>query len=151
MTRGSFVRNKGGVSEIIASLILILIVSSAGVIAYSYSIGAFSSTTSFFQLDTNLKEKQAQERFAIIAVWSNPPNQLNLTVLNYGQIDLTIDTVYINWTSVTNYKSGWRTTIGNGALIQVSFTSPVSIQSGSTYSIVVVSTRGSKNAINWKV
>jgi flagellin-like protein len=150
MMHNSFVRSKRGVSEIIASLILILIVSSAGVIAYSYSIGAFSSSTSIFQLDTNLKEKQAQERFAIIVVWSNTSNQLNLTVLNYGQIDLTIDAVYINWASVTNYLAGWRTTIGNGALIQVSFTSPVSIQSGSTYSIVAVSTRGSKNAINWK-
>jgi hypothetical protein len=129
---------------------MILIVSSAGVVAYSYSIGAFSSSTSLFQLDTNLKEKQAQERFAIIAIWSNSPNQLNLTVLNYGQIDLTIDTVYINSTSVTNYQSGRRTTIGKGALIQVSFTSPISIQSGSTYDMVVVSTRGSNNAINWK-
>lgn len=146
----SLFRNKRGVSEIIASLILILIVTSAGVIAYSYSIGAFSSFTSLFQLDTNQKEKQAQERFTIIAVWSNTSSQLNLTVLNYGQIDLTIDTVYVNWTSVANYVGGKSTTIGKGALVQVGFTSPVAIQSGSTYEIIVVSTRGSKNAINWK-
>jgi len=146
----SLFHNRHGVSEIIASLILILIVTSAGVIAYSYSIGAFSSSTSLFQLDTNQKEKQAQERFAIIAVWSNPPNQFNLTVLNYGQTDLTIDTVYINWTSVASYLGGNSTTIGKGALVQVSFTSPVAIQSGSTYEITAVSTRGSKNAINWK-
>jgi flagellin-like protein len=146
----SLSRNNKGVSEIIASLMLVLIVTSAGVIAYSYSIGAFSSSTSLFQLDTNQKEKQAQERFAIIAVWSNTSSQLNLTVLNYGQIDLTIDTVYINWTSVASYLGGRSTTIGKGELIQVSFTSPVIIQSGSTYEIIVVSTRGSKNAINWK-
>jgi flagellin-like protein len=142
--------NTRGVSEIIASVILILIVSSAGIVAYSYSTGAFSSSTSFFQLDTNLKEQQAQERFAITAVWSNPPNQLNLTVFNYGQIGLTIDTVYVNWTMVTNYSAGRRTTVGKGALIGVNFTSPISIQSGSTYEIIAVSTRGSKNAINWK-
>lgn len=146
----SLFRNKRGVSEIIASLMLVLIVTSAGVIAYSYSIGAFSSSTSLFQLNTNQKEKQTRERFAIIAVWSNSSNQLNLTVLNYGQIDLTIDTVYINWTSVASYLGGRSTTIGKGVLIQISFTSPVAIQSGSTYEIIVVSTRGSKNAINWK-
>jgi flagellin-like protein len=146
----SLFRNRRGVSEIIASLMLILIVTSAGVIAYSYSIGAFSSSTSLFQLNTNQKEKQTRERFAIIAVWSNTSNQLNLTVLNYGQIDLTIDTVYINWTSVASYLGGRSTTIGKGALVQVTFTSPVTIQSGSTYEIIVVSTRGSKNAINWK-
>jgi len=145
----SLFRNKRGVSEIIASLMLVLIVTSAGVIAYSYSIGAFSSFTSLFQLNTNQKEKQAQERLAVVAVW-NSSNQLNLTVLNYGQIDLTIDTVYINWTSVASYLGGRGTTIGKGVLIQISFTSPVTIQSGSTYEIIVVSTRGSKNAVNWK-
>ena len=149
MKLNSFVRNKRGVSEIIASVVLILIVSSAGIVAYSYSIGAFSSTTSLFQLDTNMKEKQAQERFAVVAVW-NSSNQLNLTVLNYGQIDVAIDAVYVNWTSVANYVAGRGTTIGNGALVQVSFISPVSIQSGSTYNIVTVSKRGSKNAIDWK-
>ena len=145
----SLSRNDKGVSEIIASLMLVLIVTSAGVIAYSYSIGAFSSSTSLFQLNTKQKEKQTQERFAVVAVW-NSSNQLNLTVLNYGQIDLTIDTVYVNWTSVASYLSGKGTTIGKGALVQVSFTSPVTIQSGSTIEIIVVSTRGSKNAINWK-
>lgn len=145
----NFVRDKRGVSEIIASVVLILIVSSAGIVAYSYSIGAFSSSTSLFQLDTNQKEKQAQERFAVVAVW-NSSNQLNLTVLNYGQIDLTIDAVYINWTSVASYLGGRSTTIGKGVLIQISFTSPVTIQSGSTYEIIVVSTRGSTDAIDWK-
>ncbi len=150
MKRDSFVHNNRGVSEIIASVVLILIVSSAGVVAYSFSIGAFSSSTSFFQSDTSSKEQLAQERFAIVAIWSNPPNQLNLTVLNYGQIGLTIDAVYVNWTSVTDYLGGRRTTIGKGALIQVSFNSPTAIQSGSIYAIIAVTTRGTTNAIDWK-
>ena len=150
MKLNSFVRDKRGVSEVIASVMLIIIVSSAGIVAYSYSIGAFSSSTSFFQLDMNSKEQQAQERFTIVAIWSNPPSQMNLTMLNYGQIGLTLNAVYVNWTAVTNYLAGIGTTIGNGALIQVSFTSPIAIQSGSTYEIIAVSTRGSKNAVNWK-
>jgi flagellin-like protein len=150
MKRNVFVRNRRGVSEIIASLILVLIVTSAGVVVYSYSIGAFSSSTSLFQLNTNQEEMQAQERFAIIAVWSNLPNQLNLTILNYGQIGLTIAAVYFNWISVTNYLAGRMTTIGKGALVQVSFTPPVTIQHGSKYEITAVSTRGSENAINWQ-
>jgi len=151
MKRDSFVRSKRGVSEIIADLILMLIVSSAGIVAYSYSIGAFSSSSSIFQLDTSSQQNQAQERFSIIAVWENQQtNQLNLTVLNYGQIGLTINTVYINWTTVTNYLPGWNTTMGNGALIQVGFISPITIQSGSNYQITVASTRGSTNAITWK-
>jgi hypothetical protein len=152
MKRDSFVRSRRGVSEIIADLILMLIISSAGIVAYSYSIGAFTSSSSIFQLDTSSQENQAQERFAIIAVWEGlaTTNQLNLTVLNYGQIGLTINAVYINWTTVTNYLPGWNTTIGNGALVQVGFISPITIQSGSNYQITVVSTRGSTNAITWK-
>jgi hypothetical protein len=151
MKRDSFVRSRRGVSEIIADLILLLIISSAGIVAYSYSIGAFSSSSSIFQLDTSSQQNQAQERFTIIAVWENlTANQLNLTVLNYGQIGLTINAVYINWTTVTNYLPGWNTTIGNGALVQVGFISPITIQSGSNYQITVVSTRGSTNAITWK-
>ncbi|MCJ7424133.1 hypothetical protein MUP01_07680 [Candidatus Bathyarchaeota archaeon] len=150
MKTSSFVHDKRGVSEIISSVIMLLIVSVAGVAVYSYSTGALSSTTSFFQLDTNSKENRVQERFAVIAVWSNQPNRLNLTVLNYGQIDLTIDAVYINSTSVTSYLGGIDRAIGKGVLIQVCFTSPITIQSGSIYNIVVVSNRGSRNAIDWK-
>jgi hypothetical protein len=75
---------------------------------------------------------------------------MNLTLFNSGQIGLAIAAVYVNWTPVSTYFLGIGTTIGNGALIQVSFASPISIQSGSTYEITAVSTRGSTNAINWK-
>ena len=146
----SFVQSKRGVSEIIASMVLVLIVSSAGIVAYSYSISAFSSSTSFFSLDMNSAEQQAQERFNVVAIWFNQPNQMNLTILNYGQIGLAIDAVYVNWTSVTNYSAGRRITFGNGALLQLSFSSPISIQSGSVYEIITVSTRGTQNAISWK-
>ena len=150
MIRNSFVHGKRGISDIIASLVLMFIILSAGVVVYSYSIGAFSSSTSFFQLDTNSQQQQAEERFTIIAVWENPPYQLNLTVLNYGQIGLAISAIYVNWTTVSTFFSGKGTTIGNGRLVQVSFASPISIQVGSTYEIIAVSTRGSANAICWK-
>lgn len=143
-------RNKRGVSEIIASLILILIVSVAGVIVYSISLGAFSSSSSLFQLQTNLREEQARERFAIIAVWWDTTNVLNLTVVNSGQIDLTIDAVYVEGTLVSSYLNGKGVKAGRWALTSVKFISPVPIQSGQTYEIAVVSERGSKDEIFWK-
>lgn len=149
MKLNSFTRNKRGVSEIIASLMLLLIVSSAGIVAYSYSTSAFSSSTSFFQLDMNSKEQQAQERFTIVSVWSNQSNQLNLTAMNYGQIGFAVDAIYVNWTSVTTFLSGRGTIVGNSALAQISFISPITIQSGSLYEIIVVSTRGSETEVNW--
>ena len=146
----SLFHDRQGVSEIVASLILILIVSTAGVVAYSYSLGAFSSSNSLLQLQTNQKEEQARERFSITAVWWNTTNQLNLTVLNYGKIDLTIDAVYINGTLASNYLSGKGVKTATWNLIQIKLISPMPIQNGQTYEIIAASTRGSKNAVFWK-
>jgi flagellin-like protein len=146
----SLVHNKRGVSEIIASLILILIVSAAGVLAYSISLAAFSSSTSDFQLQTDQREEQARERLAIVAVWWDMSNQLNLTVLNYGRIDLAVDKVYVNGTVAATYLSGKGVKTGTWKVVSVRLVSPVTIVSGQTYEMIVVSERGSKNEISWQ-
>jgi len=148
---GSFWRDKRGISEVIASLILILVVSAAGVILYTYSLNTFSSTGSSFQLQTSLREEQARERLVITAVWWDTVDLLNVTVLNYGKIDLVIDTVYIDGTQVSEYSNGRGEVVRTGELIPVKFTSPVSIQDGQTYEIIVVSERGNKNVVYWEV
>lgn len=139
-------RNKKGLSEIIASLLLILIVTSAGVVVYAYSVKVIGSSSSNFNLQNAQNEEQAQERFQIIRVWSSNQNQLNLTILNYGMTDLTIVAVYINGTSVTQFISGNAVTIGVDQLINVRFTSPLTVQSGSLQ-ILAVSQRGGKNTV----
>ncbi len=146
----SLFRNKRGVSEIIASLILILIVSAAGVLSYSISLTTFSSSTSSYQLQTDQREAKVQERLEVLAVWWDRQNQFNLTVLNYGTIDLTIDKVYVNGTMVTTYISGIGVKIGPTIIISVTFASPLPIATGQTYDIIVVSERGGKNEISWQ-
>jgi len=148
---GSFWRDKRGISEVIASLILILVVSAAGVILYTYSLNTFSSTGSSFQLRTGLREEQARERLVITAVWWDTSDLLNVTVLNYGKIDLVIDTVYIDGTRVSEYSDGRGEVVRTGELISVKFTSPVPIEDEQTYEIIVVSERGSKNVVYWEV
>ena len=138
-------RNKKGLSEIIASLLLILIVTSAGVVVYAYSVKVIGSSSSNFNLQNAQNEEQAQERFQIIRVWSSQ-NQFNLTILNYGMTDLTIVAVYINGTAVTQFISGNAVTIGADQLINVRFTSPLTVQSGSLQ-ILAVSQRGGKNTV----
>jgi hypothetical protein len=148
-TSRSFLRDNRGVTEIIASLIILLIVSIAGVALYSYSMSAFSSSSSSFQQQIEQREEQARERFQITAVWWNTVNQLNLTVLNYGKTDLAIDAVYINRTPAS-ISSGRGATVGTGELVSVKLASSVLIQDGQTYEIIAVSERGSKNAVYWK-
>jgi FlaG/FlaF family flagellin (archaellin) len=148
----SFFKNKRGVSEIIANLLIVLIVSIAGAAIYSYSLTAFSSSTSTFQTQTDFREEQAQERLSIIAVWwdnSTGRDLMNLTVHNYGKIHLIIDAVYVNGIATSNYTNGVGTTVTLGNLVFVKYVSPIPIFEDETFEITVVTERGSKDAIIW--
>lgn len=144
------IRNKKGVSEVIASLVLILIVTAAGVVIYAYSVGAFGLSSSYFHQQTTLNEEQARERFLIVRVWRDASNQFNLTILNYGQIDVAVNSVYVNGTAVTDFISGRGDSVGPSELVWVKFISPLIIQPGSIQEILVVTERGGKNAVFWK-
>jgi len=145
-----FLKDKRGVSEIVGSLVLILIVSIGGALLYSLSLQSFSSAGSLYGLDTGNREDQARERFLIISVHNTTTvNQVNLTVLNYGEIDVTISAAYIQGTNAT-YLNGNGISVGVGQLVTIQFISTVPIQSQSTYEILVVSTRGGTNAVFWE-
>ena len=112
-------RDRRGVSEVIASLILILIVSVAGVLLYSYSLSALGSSSSYFQLETSKEEEKVRERFQITAVWWDISNQLNLTIFNHGKIEIAIDAFYINGTQVSAFLSGRGVAIGPREMVSV--------------------------------
>ena len=143
-------QDRRGVSEVIASLILILIVSVAGVLLYSYSLSALGSSSSYFQLETSNEEERVRERFQITAVWWDMSNQLNLTLVNHGKIEIAIDAVYINGTQVSAFLNGRGVTIGPREMVSVKFNSPVMVQSGQKYEILAVTERGNRNAVYWK-
>jgi len=138
--------SKKGVAEVIGSLVIILIVAIAGTIVYAYSVNVIGSSSSNFNLQTTQNEELLQERFEIIKVWSNQ-NQLNLTLFNYGQTDLSIVAVYINGTAVPQFTSGNTVKIGEGQLLNVKFTSPFFVQSGSCLEILAISARGGRNTV----
>jgi flagellin-like protein len=145
-----FFHDKRGVSEVVASLIMLLIVSIMGTTLYSYSMSTFSLSWSSYQIQTIDREEQAQERFSIIAIWWDGGNQLNLTILNYGKIEFAIDSVYIHGKAVTAFISGRGKTVTHGNIISVKFNLPIIIQDGQSYEIIAVSKRGSKDVVNWK-
>jgi flagellin-like protein len=142
--------NKRGISEIIASLILVLIISAAGSLVYSISLTMFSSSTNSYQSQTSQREAEAQERLKVLSVQWDGSINLDLTVLNYGLIDLTIDKVYINGVEAASYSSGIGIKTAPSVILSVSFASPASITAGQTYDIIVASERGSKNEISWQ-
>jgi len=146
----SLLRDRRGVSEVVASLIMILIVSIVGAALYSNSVNMFGSSSSSFLVQMKRREESARERFSIIAVWWDNDNQLNLTILNYGKINLAIDAVYIDGTAVTTFTSGRGTTVIRKDIVSVKFNSPFTIQDGQTYELVAVSERGSRDVVYWK-
>ncbi|MCW3999251.1 MAG: hypothetical protein NWE93_03335 [Candidatus Bathyarchaeota archaeon] len=141
-----FIRCKRAVAEVVGSLIIILIVTIAGVGVYAYSVNAISQSSDNFNQKTTYYAEQAQERFEILRTWSG--NQIvNITVYNFGQTDLSIQSVYLNGTAVQNYISGRAQTIGTGQIINVKFTSPINLQDASCIEILAVSERGGKNSV----
>ena len=146
----SLLRDRRGVSEVVASLIMILIVSVVGAALYSSSVNTFGSSSSTFLVQTKRREESARERFSIIAIWWDNNNQLNLTILNYGKIELAIDAVYIDGTAVTAFISGRGTIVIRKDIVSVKFNSPFTIQDGQAYELVAVSERGSRDVVYWK-
>jgi len=145
-----FFYDKRGVSEVVASLMMIVLVSIASIVVYSYSVNTFASSSSLVQLNTALKEEQARERLSIIAVWWDNASQLNVTVLNYGKIELVIDAVYVDGVHASAYTSGKGDTVSRGGIAAVRFVSPVSIAEGHTYEIAAITERGSKDVVQWE-
>jgi flagellin-like protein len=141
--------DKRGVSEIVGSFVMILIVVIAGTFLYSYSVNAFSSTESSYQLQTEGREEASRERFTIIAIWWDTSTQLNLTILNYGKIDVTIDAVYIDGIAVTVFESGTGQIMLRKEKQSIIFTSPITLTPGQTYELAAVSERGSKTEVHW--
>lgn len=140
------------VSEVIASLVLLLIVSVLGTFLYSYSLSATGFRQNVLQGDVLMKAERAQERFRVIAVWwSGSGDLLNLTILNYGRLDIEIADIYVNGEKVTDHISGQGEEIYTSSLRQASFTSPVPISTGVLYEIVIVSERGVSHVYSWKL
>jgi hypothetical protein len=101
-------------------------------------------------LQTSQKEAKAQEQLEVLAVQWNLSTNLNLTVLNYGVIDLTVNKVYVNGVATITYIAGLGVKIAPSGIVSVTFVSPVPIVSGHTYDLIVVSERGSTNEISWQ-
>jgi flagellin-like protein len=145
-----FVQRRG-VSEIISTIIIILIVSVAGSLLFTYSSVLFQRQQDTAIRENKLSTVQAQELFRFTAVWWNGNDDLlNVTVYNYGKLDIDISDIYIDGVRVQTYFFGRNELILTEKYLRVAFTSPVTIVAGETYSINVVSRNGVKKVGDWE-
>ena len=140
-----------GVSEIIATIILIMIVSIAGTLLFAYSSNYIQDLNDQYQRNNQITIGTAQERFTVTTVWwSGLDDFLNITVYNYGQNDIQITDVYVDGVQVSTYSFGRDTLILTEKLLQIGFTSPVAIVEGVEYRITIVSKRGVSEIVYWE-
>lgn len=90
-----------GISEIIAVLMMIIIVSSVSIIIYSYSVGFFTGVTSAFEERTRMDIAGMKEKFVIVDVFVkviDDSSIVSAAVYNYGKSDIVLHQMFINGT-----------------------------------------------------
>jgi len=135
--------NKKAISEIVASLILISIAASIGITLYIYSLTLFSGTRSNMEntiMSTELKEK---ERFTVTYVlYDSSQDKLYIYIYNYGEVEMTVSTVYIN-TQIAN-QTKVIIPAGNIFCYTISNVQASGLLTGGIERLVVVSERGNR-------
>ena len=147
-------RHRTGVSEIFASMIILVIVSSLGVILYNLALSTMSSQQNFLQSETDTQKSIAMERYEIIGATRSltDSSKMNVTIYNYGQNDVKITDIYINGTKCT---IDWTNNLLNSQISKNDATPTFAIiyiipyyqlqNSPKLYNLVLVSERGVTN------
>ncbi len=134
-----------GLSEIIATVLMIMIVTVLGFSIFLYGLGFFTATTSANNQATATGIQSLQERFVIIdvnfTVTTTPVNNTIVTawVYNYGSTNEKIVAMYLNGTQVSNVLS---TLIDPNAALMVVGNVPFNVTQGIPQTIRVVSSLG---------
>lgn len=132
-----------GISEIIGSLIVLLIVSTLGTYLYNHTLSIISYEQNALELEMTTAANRAQERLRIISIaWSPSYDCINITVFNYGERETKVTDVYVNNVRVANYGEGRNEEISVKGLMKICFEPPIVVQPDTLYEIVVVSQRG---------
>ena len=144
-------KRRRAVSEVVASLVILLVVSILGTSLYSFSLNVMRSQQENFFLQSRAEAFRAQERLKVVYVgWSGSDNTLNLTVLNHGNIEISLAEVYVNGEKVNSYNDGLGVKIVTSRLAGLSFTSPVNVAPDNLYQFVIVSERGVSHVHSWE-
>ena len=93
-------RQRTGLSEVIAALLILVISVTIGTIFFAWGTSALNLTQSGFIQQTALSRDKIEERITVTSIYYNSSNQtLYIGVFNYGRRAATIDAVYVNLTA----------------------------------------------------
>ena len=146
-------RNRHGVSPVIANIILVATVISVGFAVLAWTYSTSSSYTTQYGTTVSSDVDKLRERVAFEYIFYNTTSPKNLTVymMNFGQVGkVNVTTVYVS-------NSSWLASFSSPQLkflntTQTSylnvgqegyFVLPITLQTGTSYAIKIVTWRGS--------
>jgi FlaG/FlaF family flagellin (archaellin) len=142
-------RNKKGLSTVISTILMIMVVMVGMSVAFSYVV--FYSDNFKAGIGSSVLESMTIED-----IWIQYPNTANITVYNTGTkanlgtdtgVDLTVATIYVNGTALTNPSGNTINfnsyTVSAGSHVTIKGQWSQSFQSGNTYDFKIVTLRGS--------
>ena len=146
-------RNRHGVSPVIANIILVATVISVGFAVLAWTYSTSSSYTTQYGTTVSSDVDKLRERVAFEYIFYNTTSPKNLTVymMNFGQVGkVNVTTVYVS-------NSSWLASFSSPQLKFLNTTStsylnvgqegyfvlPITLQTGTSYAIKIVTWRGS--------
>jgi hypothetical protein len=139
-------KKRRGVGEILGSLMILIIVTSLGVVLLNLSMTTTISDQNQVLETTKTQEDVSQERFSILSINKKSNTEISIAYINYGKIDVTITDVYINsdHISLTNHVSSIKNEIKWINITNYNFLDYTE------YRITIVSERGVSVDYNWR-
>ena len=84
-----------GVSEILAVMIVLMVSLIASVSIYNLAITSFNRYADDYSYQVDSAQQRIEERFTVVSIYENDDTFVEVNIYNYGNRDLSIDTIYV--------------------------------------------------------
>jgi hypothetical protein len=143
-------QHRRGISELYASLILLIIISSMGTILYSYAIETALNYEENIIHQEEIKSKKLMEKYSIIYIkWNNDTERFKISIFNYGTYDIEIGEIYINNEIVKSNSDNKDIKIESYQIKEISINTTIKIMDNVLYEILVTTKNGSTKNFKW--
>lgn len=149
-------KTRRGVSEIVATLIILITVTILGVVLYNFALSTTNSQTNSLLSSTYVQEKTAMERLEVISIVC-VGGETHIDLINYGKTEVTISAIYVNDRLIMNNYSvkkwnpdamNWQPVSSSNILdLNRMYISSLSLTRGDR--VLLVSSRGDSIAITY--
>lgn len=151
-----FAKRKHGISEIVATLIILAATLAIGVSLLSAATSSLSFGVVNQTNNVNLAAQQLQERLMVYDVWFHAlpvGSAIEISLINYGTVYIDISYVYTNASGTLTPETNFTSTYPNGITVapsdQARIVFPFPFVNGTNYEIELVSSSGSTFTSIW--